>query len=40
MVSPDDQLVIAYVTNGLKTGMGELNGTYRRIRDATFNSIN
>nr|CAD2143759.1 unnamed protein product [Meloidogyne enterolobii] len=40
MVSPDDQLVIAYVTNGLKTGMGELNGTYRRIRDAAFNSIN
>ncbi|CAK5022937.1 unnamed protein product [Meloidogyne enterolobii] len=40
MVSLDDQLVIAYVTNGLKTGMGELNGTYRRIRDAAFNSIN
>ena len=39
MVEPEEQLVIAYVSNGLKTGMGELTGTYRRLRDALFASI-
>ena len=33
------QVVIAYVSNGLKTGMGELTGTYRHLRDAVFECV-
>ncbi|VDO44762.1 unnamed protein product, partial [Haemonchus placei] len=36
MMDVDDEIVIAYVTNGLKTGMGELTRTYRHLRDAVF----
>lgn len=39
MIEPEEQLVIAYVSNGLKSGMGEVTGTYRRLRNAVFDSI-
>lgn len=39
MMDPDEEVVIAYVSNGLKTGMGELTGTYRILRNAVFDSI-
>lgn len=39
MMDPEEELVIAYVSNGLKTGMGELTGTYRRLRDAALDAV-
>lgn len=39
MVSADDQLVIAYISNGLKSGSGELNRSYRLLRNAAFECI-
>uniref|UniRef100_A0A7E4UWA0 Beta-lactamase domain-containing protein n=1 Tax=Panagrellus redivivus TaxID=6233 RepID=A0A7E4UWA0_PANRE len=39
MIDPDEQIVIAYVSNGLKTGMGELTRTYRLLRNAVFDSL-
>jgi len=39
MVEPEERLVIAYVSNGLKTGMGELAGTYRRLRNAALEAV-
>lgn len=35
----DFQVVVAYVTNGLKTGMGELTRTYRHLRNAVFECL-
>uniref|UniRef100_A0AC35U5F9 Beta-lactamase domain-containing protein n=1 Tax=Rhabditophanes sp. KR3021 TaxID=114890 RepID=A0AC35U5F9_9BILA len=34
MMDVEDELVISYVTNGLKSGMGELTRTYRVLRNA------
>lgn len=34
MIDPSNELVIAYVSNGLKTGTGELTRTYRLLRNA------
>uniref|UniRef100_A0A183BRZ5 Beta-lactamase domain-containing protein n=1 Tax=Globodera pallida TaxID=36090 RepID=A0A183BRZ5_GLOPA len=39
MVDPEEELVIAYVSNGMKTAMGELTGTYRRLRKAAINAV-
>ncbi|PIO67596.1 hypothetical protein TELCIR_10646 [Teladorsagia circumcincta] len=39
MMDVDEEIVIAYVTNGLKTGMGELTRTYRHLRDAVFECL-
>ncbi|ETN85042.1 hypothetical protein RB195_020311 [Necator americanus] len=36
MMDMEDEIVVAYVTNGLKTGMGELTRTYRHLRNAVF----
>uniref|UniRef100_A0AC35FEH8 Beta-lactamase-related domain-containing protein n=1 Tax=Panagrolaimus sp. PS1159 TaxID=55785 RepID=A0AC35FEH8_9BILA len=38
MLCPDSEIVVAYVSNGLKTGMGELTRTYRHLRNAVFES--
>uniref|UniRef100_A0A914YT74 Beta-lactamase-related domain-containing protein n=1 Tax=Panagrolaimus superbus TaxID=310955 RepID=A0A914YT74_9BILA len=38
MMCPDSEIVVAYVSNGLKTGMGELTRTYRLLRNAVFES--
>ncbi|VDM56738.1 unnamed protein product [Angiostrongylus costaricensis] len=40
MMDMEDEVVIAYVTNGLKTGMGELTRTYRHLRNAVFECLN
>ena len=39
MVDPEEEIVIAYVTNGMKSGMGEMSRTYRLLRNATFDSL-
>ncbi|KAE9418430.1 hypothetical protein Angca_009603, partial [Angiostrongylus cantonensis] len=39
MMDMDNEVVIAYVTNGLKTGMGELTRTYRHLRNAVFECL-
>ncbi|KAI1703524.1 beta-lactamase domain-containing protein [Ditylenchus destructor] len=39
MVDPEDELVIAYVSNGLKTGMGEITRTYRLLRNAALDCV-
>jgi len=39
MMDPEEELVVAYVSNGLKTGMGEVTGTYRRLRDSILDSV-
>uniref|UniRef100_A0AC34RA32 Beta-lactamase-related domain-containing protein n=1 Tax=Panagrolaimus sp. JU765 TaxID=591449 RepID=A0AC34RA32_9BILA len=39
MMDPEEDVVIAYVSNGLKTGMGELTRTYRLLRNAVFESL-
>ncbi|VDN50644.1 unnamed protein product [Dracunculus medinensis] len=39
MVDLQNELVVAYVTNGLKTGMGELTRTYRLLRNAALRSV-
>lgn len=39
MMDPEEELVIAYVSNGLKTGMGEVTRTYRLLRNAVFDSL-
>jgi hypothetical protein len=39
MMNKEDQVVIAYLTNGLKLGGGELTYTYRRLRNATLKCI-
>ncbi|GMT13158.1 hypothetical protein PFISCL1PPCAC_4455, partial [Pristionchus fissidentatus] len=39
MMDLDEEVVIAYVSNGLKTGMGELTRTYRHLRNAVFDCI-
>ncbi|KAK5970968.1 hypothetical protein GCK32_016370 [Trichostrongylus colubriformis] len=39
MMDVDEEIVVAYVTNGLKTGMGELTRTYRHLRDAVFECL-
>ncbi|CAP32212.2 Protein CBR-LACT-2 [Caenorhabditis briggsae] len=39
MMDLDDGITIAYVSNGLKTGMGELTRTYRHLRDAVFECL-
>ncbi|CAI4232917.1 unnamed protein product [Auanema sp. JU1783] len=39
MMDLDEELVISYVSNGLKTGMGELTRTYRHLRNAVFDCI-
>ncbi|CAB3411478.1 unnamed protein product [Caenorhabditis bovis] len=39
MMDLDEEITIAYVSNGLKTGMGELTRTYRHLRDAVFESL-
>ncbi|CAD6197458.1 unnamed protein product [Caenorhabditis auriculariae] len=39
MMDLEEDIVISYVTNGLKTGMGELTRTYRHLRDAVFDCI-
>uniref|UniRef100_A0A914EMI5 Beta-lactamase-related domain-containing protein n=1 Tax=Acrobeloides nanus TaxID=290746 RepID=A0A914EMI5_9BILA len=39
MVDPEEEIVIAYVTNGMKSGMGEMCRTYRLLRNATFDSL-
>jgi hypothetical protein len=35
----ESQVVIAYVTNGMKLGGGELTRTYRQLRDAALQSV-
>ncbi|CAJ0573474.1 unnamed protein product, partial [Mesorhabditis spiculigera] len=39
MMDTEEEVVIAYVSNGLKTGMGELTRTYRLLRNAVFECI-
>uniref|UniRef100_A0A914C0E5 Beta-lactamase-related domain-containing protein n=1 Tax=Acrobeloides nanus TaxID=290746 RepID=A0A914C0E5_9BILA len=39
MMDPEEEIVIAYVSNGLKTGMGEVTRTYRLLRNAVFDSL-
>ncbi|TMS35060.1 hypothetical protein L596_002536 [Steinernema carpocapsae] len=39
MMDIDKEVVVSYVSNGLKTGMGELTRTYRLLRDAVFDSL-
>uniref|UniRef100_A0A914WTT1 Beta-lactamase-related domain-containing protein n=1 Tax=Plectus sambesii TaxID=2011161 RepID=A0A914WTT1_9BILA len=39
MFDLDNQIVISYVTNGLKTGMGELTRTYRMLRNAVYECL-
>lgn len=39
MFDMEKEVVIAYVSNGLKTGMGELTRTYRMLRNAVFECI-
>ena len=39
MMDLEEELSIAYVSNGLKTGMGELTRTYRHLRDAVFECL-
>ncbi|KIH59827.1 beta-lactamase, partial [Ancylostoma duodenale] len=39
MMDMEDEVVVAYVTNGLKTGMGELTRTYRHLRNAVFECL-
>uniref|UniRef100_A0A1I7XDJ9 Beta-lactamase domain-containing protein n=1 Tax=Heterorhabditis bacteriophora TaxID=37862 RepID=A0A1I7XDJ9_HETBA len=38
-VDPENELVIAYVSNGLKTGTGELCGTYMRLLKKVYDVI-
>lgn len=39
MMDIEEELVIAYVSNGLKVGTGELTRTYRLLRNATLQSL-
>ncbi|KAL3106840.1 hypothetical protein niasHT_010755 [Heterodera trifolii] len=39
MMDPEEELVIAYVSNGMKSGMGELTRTFRRLKLAAFDSL-
>jgi hypothetical protein len=39
MMDPEEEIVLAYVSNGLKTGMGEVTRTYRLLRNAVFDSL-
>lgn len=39
MMDPKEKLVVVYVTNGLKSGMGELTRTYRLLRNAALKCI-
>lgn len=39
MFDMEEDVVIAYVSNGLKTGMGELTRTYRMLRNAVFECL-
>ncbi|CAI5441585.1 unnamed protein product [Caenorhabditis angaria] len=39
MMDLDEEITIAYVSNGLKTGMGELTRTYRHLRNAVFECL-
>ncbi|KAI6190274.1 Beta-lactamase domain-containing protein [Aphelenchoides bicaudatus] len=39
VIDGEDKLVIAYVTNGLKLGGGELTRTYRLLRNATLQCV-
>lgn len=39
MMDVEENLVIAYVTNGLKLGTGELTRTYRLLRNAALRSV-
>ncbi|KHN86060.1 Beta-lactamase domain-containing protein 2 [Toxocara canis] len=39
MMEMENEIVIAYVSNGLKTGMGELTRTYRLLRNAVLSSL-
>uniref|UniRef100_A0A1I7WZG4 Beta-lactamase domain-containing protein n=1 Tax=Heterorhabditis bacteriophora TaxID=37862 RepID=A0A1I7WZG4_HETBA len=39
MMDLEEDIVIAYVSNGLKTGMGELTRTYRHLRNAVFECL-
>ena len=39
MMDLEEELSIAYVSNGLKTGMGELTRTYRHLRDAVYDCL-
>uniref|UniRef100_A0A0M3I965 Beta-lactamase domain-containing protein n=2 Tax=Ascaris TaxID=6251 RepID=A0A0M3I965_ASCLU len=39
MMDMENEVVIAYVSNGLKTGMGELTRTYRLLRNAVLSSL-
>lgn len=39
MIDPQEELIIAYVTNGIKNGNGEKTMTYRMLRDAVFDSL-
>uniref|UniRef100_A0A0N5BCW0 Beta-lactamase domain-containing protein n=1 Tax=Strongyloides papillosus TaxID=174720 RepID=A0A0N5BCW0_STREA len=39
MMDPKEELVVAYVTNGLKSGMGELTRTYRLLRNAALKCV-
>lgn len=39
MMDREEELVIVYVSNGLKTGMGEITRIYRLLRNAMFDRI-
>lgn len=39
MMDPEEEIVIAYISNGMKTGMGDLVRTYRLLRNAVFDSL-
>lgn len=39
MMNQKDEVVIVYLTNGLKLGGGELTYTYRRLRNAALKCI-
>lgn len=39
MMDMEEKLVLAYVTNGLKVGTGELTRTYRLLRNAALRAV-
>uniref|UniRef100_A0A914D8Z3 Beta-lactamase-related domain-containing protein n=1 Tax=Acrobeloides nanus TaxID=290746 RepID=A0A914D8Z3_9BILA len=38
-VDPEEELVIAYVTNGIKVGYGDLTHTFNRLKNAVFDIV-
>jgi hypothetical protein len=38
-VDPEEELVIAYVTNGIKAGYGDLTLTFNRLKNAVLDIV-